>query len=168
MKKGIARNFTKFTGKHLYQSLFFNKKETLAQMFPCELCEISQYTFFTEHLWTTASVGIRVTSRVVERLKTQNLRKLGNISRISELGRDTAQSPVSPPEMIFQQQLSKIMSIIAFYICLSFFGFLLFAICFCQHCIPQTFLFWLGNAFQKFLISRLVIETCTQDPKRHL
>ena len=25
MKKGVLRNFTKFTGKHLCQSLFFNK-----------------------------------------------------------------------------------------------------------------------------------------------
>ena len=25
MKKGVLRNFTKFTGKHLRQSLFFNK-----------------------------------------------------------------------------------------------------------------------------------------------
>ena len=24
-KKGVVRNFTKFTGKHLYQSLCFNK-----------------------------------------------------------------------------------------------------------------------------------------------
>ena len=24
-KKSVFRNFTKFTGKHLYQSLFFNK-----------------------------------------------------------------------------------------------------------------------------------------------
>ena len=69
MKKGVLRNFTKFTGKHLCQSLFFNKvaglrpeacnfikKETLAQVFSCEFCEISKNTFFTEHLWTTASV----------------------------------------------------------------------------------------------------------------
>ena len=28
------------------------KKETLAQMFSCEFCEISKNTFFTEHLWT--------------------------------------------------------------------------------------------------------------------
>ena len=27
------------------------KKETLAQMFSCEFCEISENTFFTEHLW---------------------------------------------------------------------------------------------------------------------
>ena len=25
MKRGVLRNFTKFTGKHLRQSLFFNK-----------------------------------------------------------------------------------------------------------------------------------------------
>ena len=33
----------------------FIKKETLAQVFPCELCEISKNTFFTEHLLETAS-----------------------------------------------------------------------------------------------------------------
>ena len=45
------------------QSLFFNKetatllkKETLAQVFSCELYEISIKTFFTEHLPTDASV----------------------------------------------------------------------------------------------------------------
>ena len=30
------------------------KKETPAQVFSCEFCEISRNTFFTEHLWTTA------------------------------------------------------------------------------------------------------------------
>ena len=65
-KKCVLRIFTKFTGKHLCQSLFFNniiikfcknfiKKETLAQVFSCEFCEISLNIFFTEHLWTTAS-----------------------------------------------------------------------------------------------------------------
>ena len=29
MKKGVLRNFTKFTGKHLFQSLFFNKAADL-------------------------------------------------------------------------------------------------------------------------------------------
>ena len=58
-EKGVLRNFTKFTGKHLCQSLFLNKvaacnfikKETLAQVFSCEFCEISKTTFFTEYLW---------------------------------------------------------------------------------------------------------------------
>ena len=57
-KKGVLGNFAKFTGKHLCQSLFFNKvarlrsqagnfikKETLAQVFSFEFCEISKNTF---------------------------------------------------------------------------------------------------------------------------
>ena len=65
VKKGVHRNFAKFTGKHLCQSLLFNKvaggscnfikKETLTQVFSCEFCENSKNTFFTEHLRTTAS-----------------------------------------------------------------------------------------------------------------
>ena len=63
MKKGVLGNLTKFTGKHLWQSLLFNKgvacnfikKKTLAQVFSCEFFGISKNTFFTEHLWTTAS-----------------------------------------------------------------------------------------------------------------
>ena len=53
MKKGVLRNFTKFTGKHLCQSFrpaTLVKKETLAQVFSCEFCEISKITFLEEHL----------------------------------------------------------------------------------------------------------------------
>ena len=55
-KKGVPGNFAKFTGKHLCQSLFFNKvaglwlaaikKETLAQVFSCEFCKIFKNAFF--------------------------------------------------------------------------------------------------------------------------
>ena len=38
----------------------FFKKETLAQVFSWEFCEISKNTFFTEHLWTTASRHIEL------------------------------------------------------------------------------------------------------------
>ena len=47
-KKGVLRNFAKFIVKHLCQSLVFNKviglcnyskKETLAQVFSCEVCK---------------------------------------------------------------------------------------------------------------------------------
>ena len=38
VRKGVLRNFIKVAGKHLRQSFFFNKE-----------------TFFTEHLWATAS-----------------------------------------------------------------------------------------------------------------
>ena len=72
MKKGAHRNFTKFTGKHLCQSLFFNKvaglrsatllkKETMAQVFSCEFSKISKNTFFTEHPEATASASTEVT-----------------------------------------------------------------------------------------------------------
>ena len=37
----------------MLESLF--KKETLAQVFSFESCEISKNTFFTEHLWAAAS-----------------------------------------------------------------------------------------------------------------
>ena len=57
-EKGVLRNFTKSTGKHLCQSLFFNNVSglkvnnkdtrttpgTLAQVFSCEFCEISKNT----------------------------------------------------------------------------------------------------------------------------
>ena len=35
----------------------FIKKETVAQVFFCEFCEISDNTFFTEYLLTTASLS---------------------------------------------------------------------------------------------------------------
>ena len=55
-KKGVLKYFSKLTGKHLSQSLFFNKAVTLAQVFSCEFCEIFKNIFFTEHLLATASV----------------------------------------------------------------------------------------------------------------
>ena len=70
--KSVLRNFAKFTGKHLCQSLFFNevaglrpqackfiKNETLAQLFSCEFYEIFNNAFFTEHLWSTDSEHIQ-------------------------------------------------------------------------------------------------------------
>ena len=54
-KKGALKNFTKFTGKYLCQSLFI-KKETLAQVFSCEFCEISESTFLHRTPLVVASV----------------------------------------------------------------------------------------------------------------
>ena len=66
MKKGVLENFAKFTGKqlcqslffneaaglkHLYQSLFLIKLQTLAQVFSCKFYKIFKNIFFTEHLW---------------------------------------------------------------------------------------------------------------------
>ena len=67
-KKGVLWNFTKFTGKHLYQSLYliklqaggpeacnFTKKETQANVFPCEICEISKNALFYRTTLVAAS-----------------------------------------------------------------------------------------------------------------
>ena len=84
MKKGVLKNFAIFIGKHLSESLFFNKvagpptsrnvqavgleacsfikKDILTQVFRCEFCETFKNTFFIEHLWTTASIYNRLIS----------------------------------------------------------------------------------------------------------
>ena len=57
MKDGVLRNFAKRTqlvNQLDLVSCNLVKKETLAQMFSCEFCEISKDTFFTEHLWVAA------------------------------------------------------------------------------------------------------------------
>ena len=63
VKRCVLKNFAKFTGKPLCQSLVltklqacnFIKKETLTQMFSREFCEIFKNTFVTEQPQTTAS-----------------------------------------------------------------------------------------------------------------
>ena len=74
-KNGALRNFANITGKHLCQSLFFNKvaglrsracnfikKETLAQVFSCEFCKISKNTFSYRTPLVGASVFYNISS----------------------------------------------------------------------------------------------------------
>ena len=50
-KKGVLKNFAKFTGKHLCQSLFFNKVAGLRPVkFPVNFAKFLR-PFFMEHLW---------------------------------------------------------------------------------------------------------------------
>ena len=44
-----------FGSIHQTLGLHFIKKESLGQVFSCEFWEISRNTFFTEHIWKTAS-----------------------------------------------------------------------------------------------------------------
>ena len=47
-KKGVLKNFAKFTGKHLYHSFFFNNvagTAPAATLFSCEFCEIFNNTY---------------------------------------------------------------------------------------------------------------------------
>ena len=68
-KKGVRKNFAKFTGKHLSRSLFFNKelqargvqlylKMTLQHVFSFEFSEVFKITFFTEHFRATSSAQL--------------------------------------------------------------------------------------------------------------
>ena len=61
-KKGVLKNFTKFTGKHLRQSLFFNnvagltpatllKKGLLHRRFPVNFAKFLRTPFFIENVW---------------------------------------------------------------------------------------------------------------------
>ena len=45
--------------------------QALAQIFSCEFCVISKNTFFTEHLWTTASVRSPILKNIYKRLLLQ-------------------------------------------------------------------------------------------------
>ena len=57
--KGVLRNFTKFTGKHLCQGLFFNKVAGLwYRCFPMNFCEISKNTFIYRTPPVAASIAI--------------------------------------------------------------------------------------------------------------
>ena len=47
---------------------------------------------------------MRVASRAAERLKTQDLRKLGNIRKMSKIHRIIAHCPVPPPKCQYQQK----------------------------------------------------------------
>ena len=65
VRKGVLRNFAKFTGKHPCQSIFLNKvsglrpvtllKHRPCHVFPCEFWEISKNNLLAEHLWATGS-----------------------------------------------------------------------------------------------------------------
>ena len=75
VKKGVLRNFTKFTGKYLCQSLFFNKvaglrpatslkKKPWYRCCPVNFAKFLKNTFSTEHLQTTASIFNQLTTTV--------------------------------------------------------------------------------------------------------
>ena len=58
----MLKNFAIFTGKHLSRSRFLLKllafayeKDTPAQVFFCEYCEVIKNTYFEKHLRITAS-----------------------------------------------------------------------------------------------------------------
>ena len=81
-KKDFLKNLTKFTVKNLHQSLQtlisacnFVQKETLAQIFSWEFCEMFKNTYFLEHFRTRAS------GRGIQELFLMNYLSLMNLQK---------------------------------------------------------------------------------------
>ena len=72
-KKGVLRNFTKFTGKHLCQSLFFNKVAGLALIYVVlYTSSYAQFKLCVHFILTTFIKPFAVTKRsVVKKLKNK-------------------------------------------------------------------------------------------------
>ena len=93
-KNGVLKNFTKFTGKHLFKNLLlklqacnFIKKETLAQVFSCEFCENSKNTFFYRTPPVAASKELIVENRIIKNNSAQDNLKEKTINLTFERNR---------------------------------------------------------------------------------
>ena len=90
-KKGILRNFAKFTGKHLFQSLFWIKLQAsgLTQAFSCEFCKICRNTFFYK-IPTVATSGKKTKffrrDETLHKMKILNAYFLNAIKKFDLLG----------------------------------------------------------------------------------
>ena len=75
--KGVLRNLAKFTGKQLCHSLIFNK-ETLAQVFSCEFCEISGNNFLhvTRLVATSKYLNLWILTPILKTSTTDCFHKL--------------------------------------------------------------------------------------------
>ena len=90
-KKGVLRNFAKFTRKHLRQSLFFNKvagpaalfkKETLVQVFACEFCEISKNIFHRAPLGDCfCNLKLLIILKIFSAVFFTNVKQIGYVLR---------------------------------------------------------------------------------------
>ena len=91
-KKVFLTNFVKFTGKHLCQSLIFDKvaglhlQETQAQMFSCEFCEIFKNTFFNRTTLVAACVMRNVENRFeIKNMDTLTLKSTESSNRYDHM-----------------------------------------------------------------------------------
>ena len=105
VKKGALKNFAKFTGKHLCQSiflrlqasgLFFIKKEILAHVFSCKLCEMFKNTSgrvllffcscFEEYSPKSNCVNNNKTKQQLEKNNVKTKKQIQNKKEQNELG----------------------------------------------------------------------------------
>ena len=92
-KKVALRNFSKFTGKHLYQSLFFNnltllKKRLRHRCFPVNFEKFLRTDFLTEHLrWLLLTKCTNVPSKAVT---CSTVKSLGVNSHVNVIRKNIA------------------------------------------------------------------------------
>ena len=90
-KTGDLRNFAKFTGKCLSYSFFF-KRETLAQVFSCEFCEIfKNFLSYRTPLVAASGVSEWIYTIVLE-LLARNRRNIWSLSEQKLNGNITVQT----------------------------------------------------------------------------
>ena len=63
-KKGVMKNFAKFTRKHLCR-----KNETVAPVFSCDFCEICKITFLLQNIIAVSVVVKRIGTRATSQQK---------------------------------------------------------------------------------------------------
>ena len=68
-----------------FEGCNFIKRETLAQVLSCEFCEISENTFFTEHLLATASLLITYITNTQSYFIVFFFKRLHSCNKILEL-----------------------------------------------------------------------------------
>ena len=72
-KESPKQSLPKVTSELMPDACNLIEKDTLAEVFSYDFCEISKNTFFTEHFWTTASKNILVKTKV---FKSQIIRQI--------------------------------------------------------------------------------------------
>ena len=112
-KKGVLKNFANINEKHLCQSFFFNKVQTLLttlskkglwhSWFPVNIAKIVRTSFFIEHLRTTAYEDVR--TKVFGRLGLKLA--LSKENKVAVTERNSLTSKLLSSDSRLQQYLSQ-------------------------------------------------------------
>ena len=110
---------------NIFHTFFYSPAHNILELYNV-LAQVRCATSTTKFVIQYNQLVLRVDSRVAEQLNTQDLNKLGNIRKISNLDEDLSQSLVSPQEIkLWQWQLKYSKSISETFLALSnFTGFL--------------------------------------------
>ena len=90
----------------LFESSYYNLGQNLCRLFHF-VAQLVFTTSETELDYYHQKVNIRVSSRVVERLKTEDLRKLGELKKIPEMLGSDSKHPTALPKAKLRRLLAK-------------------------------------------------------------